>query len=202
MDAAVHDDAAAAAGAEDDPEHDSIAGAGTVGGLAEGEAVGVVLDADLAVQAFADVVVEAVAVQGDGVGALDQAGGGADDARDADADCGGDAEAGFAVANQGGDGAERVGVAGGRGDAVTEDLRAGRAEGDDFDLGAAEVDADSMGGHATAVYQRVWGCRQDVSNVRLFSRWSATGNAARRWHAGAVNRKIPAGSRRRYRSSQ
>src|SRR5271168_4156795 len=88
MDLAMHDDAAAAAAAQDDAEDNAIAGAGTVGGLAEGEAVGVVLDPDLAVQPLAEVVIEAVAVQRDGVGAFDQAGGGADDAWNADANCG------------------------------------------------------------------------------------------------------------------
>ena len=48
MDLAVHDDAAAAAGAQNDPEHDAEAGAGAVGRFAQGEAVGVVLDAHLA----------------------------------------------------------------------------------------------------------------------------------------------------------
>ena len=93
MDAAVHDDAAAAAGAEDDAEDHAEPGAGAVGRLAEGEAVGVVLDPDLAFERLAHVVVEAMAVQGDGVGVLDQAGGGADDTGDADADGAGDAEA-------------------------------------------------------------------------------------------------------------
>ena len=48
--APVDDDAAAAAGAEDDAEHATMAGAGAVGGLREGEAVGVVLDPHLAAQ--------------------------------------------------------------------------------------------------------------------------------------------------------
>ena len=106
----MHDDSAAASGAQNDPEHDAEADAGTVGGFAQGEAVGVVLDPHLAVEGLADVVVEAVAVQGDGIGTLDQAGGGADHAGDADPDRRGDAQVGFRLAHQSGDGIHRVGV--------------------------------------------------------------------------------------------
>src|SRR5690348_5958807 len=97
MDVAMHDDAAAAAGAKDDAEDNAVTGASTIGRFAEGEAVCVVLDADLAVEALADVVVETVAVQSNGISAFDQACGGADDTGDADTHGGGDAEAGFAV---------------------------------------------------------------------------------------------------------
>ena len=59
--------------------------------------------------AGADVAVEAVAVQRDGVGVLDQAGGRADDAGDADADGRGHAELRLGVADQAGDRVQRVG---------------------------------------------------------------------------------------------
>ena len=86
VDLALHDDATAASGAQNDPEHDAEADSGTIGRFTQGEAVGVVLDAHLAVEGLADVVVEAAAVQGDGIGTLYQAGSRADHARDADPD--------------------------------------------------------------------------------------------------------------------
>ena len=59
-----------------------------------------------------------------------------------------------------GDGVHGVGIAGRSGDAVAEDLGTGRGEDGDLDLGAAEVDADSVLGHEVAVYQRAWDCSQ------------------------------------------
>ena len=68
----VHHDTAAAAGAQDDAEHQAMAGAGAVGRLRQGEAVGVVLHPHLAAEQLADVAVEGVAVQRDRVGVLHQ----------------------------------------------------------------------------------------------------------------------------------
>ena len=145
VDLALHDDPAAAAGAQDDAEHDAEAGSGAVGGFAQGEAVGVVLDAHLAVEGLADVVVEAVAVQRDGIGVLDQAGGWADHARDADPD-----RARYSpvwlqhCAHQSGDGVHGVVVGMRGGDALPQHLGAVGAKDRDLDFGAAQVDADSM----------------------------------------------------------
>ena len=84
--AAVHHDAGAAAGADDDAEHGARTGPRAVGGLGQSEAVGVVLDADFPAECLCKVAVEGMAVEADRVGVLHEAGGRADDARYADAD--------------------------------------------------------------------------------------------------------------------
>jgi hypothetical protein len=53
-----------------------LAGAGAIGGFGEGEAVGIVLHPDLPTKEGGDVLVERVAVEGDGVGVLDHEGAG------------------------------------------------------------------------------------------------------------------------------
>ncbi len=92
-----------AAGAEDDAEDDIAPGGGAIGGLGQGEAIGVVGDADFAAEQSLQVLVEGMAVQGDGIGVFHQAGGGADAAGDADADAGRGADLGFRAMDEGGD---------------------------------------------------------------------------------------------------
>ena len=72
-DAAVDDDAAADPGSDDDPEDDVAARARAVGGLGQGEAVGVVGHPDLAAERLAEILVERVPDELDRVGVLDQA---------------------------------------------------------------------------------------------------------------------------------
>ncbi len=143
-DGAVDDDAAAAAGAEDDAEDDFTTGGGAIGGFGEGEAVGIVGDADFAVKEGLEVLIEGVAVQRDGVGIFNEAGGGADAAGDADADGGAGADFGLGGLHEGGDIGEGFGVAGGGGGAAAQDFLALGVEDEDFSFGAAEVDADAI----------------------------------------------------------
>ncbi len=86
MHLAVHHDPAANAGAQDHSEHHAIAGTGAIDRLAQREAVGVVVDPHLAAQLVADVAIECVPVQRDGVGVFHAAGGRADHAGDSDPD--------------------------------------------------------------------------------------------------------------------
>ena len=143
-DFAVHHHAAAAAGAEDDAEHHALTRPGAVDRLRKRETVGVVLHPHLAVEQSADVTIERVPVQGDRVGVLHQAGDRADHARDADPHGCGNAQPGFRVAHQAGDALQGCLIAVWRVDAVTEALAAVGADDRDFDLGAAEVDADAV----------------------------------------------------------
>ncbi len=84
--ASANDQAAAAAGTQDDAEHHIEAGRCPVGGFGEREAVGVVLHTHLAAERLAQVAVEAVAVEPHGIGIAHQAGARADGAGNADAD--------------------------------------------------------------------------------------------------------------------
>ena len=147
---AVHHHAAAAAGAEDDAENRAVTGARAIARFRQGEAVGVVLHPHLAAEQGADVAVERVAVQCDGVGVLHQAGGRADHAGNADAHRGGDAKLRFRIAHEAGDPLERGLVAVRRVDPVAMAFAAVGRQDRDLDLGAAEVDADTVRGHAGA----------------------------------------------------
>ena len=130
-------------GTEDHPEDHPEAGAGAVSRLTEGEAVGVVFHPYLAFEREADVVVEAVTVQRDGVGVLDQPGGRADYPGDADPDGAADAQVRFTVAHQGSKRRHGLVVAQRGADALAPGLGAIGSEDRDLDLAAAEVDADA-----------------------------------------------------------
>ena len=115
-----------------------------VGGLRDGEAVGVVGDADGAVERGGKVVDQRMAVEPGGIGVLDQAIGGADAAGNSGPN--GPAPAGLPlqlVDERGHGGDAGAVVAAGRIDAQAGELVAGVVEGERFDLGAAEVDADA-----------------------------------------------------------
>ena len=84
--APVHDDAGADAGAEDRAEDHAGALARAVGRLRQREAVGVVGDADLAVERGLEVALDRLAVEAHGVRATQEAGRARDRARRADAD--------------------------------------------------------------------------------------------------------------------
>jgi hypothetical protein len=125
-----------------------LAGAGAIGGFGEGEAVGIVLHPDFPAQEGGNVLVELVAVEGDGVGVLDHEGAGGDDAGDAEAD-GGAAQA-MALGHLLLDPQHHIGhaahgclVARGGGDTVAVEKAAIGGEGGDLGFSAAEVDADA-----------------------------------------------------------
>ncbi len=80
------DQAAADAGAEDDPEYNVMAGPGPVGGLGDGEAVGVVGETHGAAEGGFEVLVQGPADERGRVGVLDHARGRRKGAGDADAD--------------------------------------------------------------------------------------------------------------------
>ncbi len=82
----VHDDAATDAGAENDPEDNFGAPAGAVGRLGEGKAVGIVGEADLALEQRFQIVAQRPADQAGRIGVLDRATGPCFGARNADAE--------------------------------------------------------------------------------------------------------------------
>ena len=92
-------------------------------------------------------MVEAMAVQRDGVGILHQPCGRTDDAGDADPDSGGHAQSRFRLPHQAGDGVQRLRIAVRSGDTMTQRLGAIGFQDRDLNLGAAQVDADSVLGH-------------------------------------------------------
>ena len=88
------------AGAEDDAEHQAVAGAGAVGASDRVKQLASFSTRTSRPSRRADVRVERMAVQRGGVGVLHQPGGGADHAGNADADGGGHAELRLGVAHQ------------------------------------------------------------------------------------------------------
>lgn len=147
-DVAVDDESAAAPGAHDDAEDHAVAAGGPVEGFGEGEAVGVVFDAEGALDEAFEVVMERVAVEAEGVGVFEEAGVGGEGAGGSDAE-GVFGGASFVedVAVEGGDAFEdgRISLFGQGGDAAADEDVAVGIEDCAFDLGAAEVDADAMG---------------------------------------------------------
>ncbi len=142
---AVHHHAAAAAGAEDHAEHAARAGAGAVDRLGQREAVGVVVQAQLAAERALEVLLERLAVHPGRVAVAQLARGRRQRARMADADRQPrGAGRGLERLHQLRDRDERAGVvAARRGDALAvQDPRA-RAEQRGFDFGAADVNADA-----------------------------------------------------------
>src|SRR5262249_51453681 len=118
QDPAPRDDPAARPGPEDHAEDEGEAGPRAVLGLREGEAVGVVGQADLAPEAALEVLPERSSVQPGAVGVLDGSGGRRDRPRHADPDRASPAQAGLETLDQAGDGGDgRVVVVAGSGDA-------------------------------------------------------------------------------------
>ncbi len=142
MHAAVHDDPPAATGAQDHPEHRAQPCPGTVGRLAQREAVGVVIDAHLPAQRLTDVAVEGVAVERDRVGILHLPRGRADDARNADPDGCAYADPRLRLRHQADDRVQGRRVAGGRRNAPAMPFLTIGIERRDLDFCAPEVDAD------------------------------------------------------------
>src|ERR1700712_343244 len=177
MNLALHDDAAAATGAQDDTEHNAEAGTGAIGRLAQCKAVGIVLDPYFPSERIADVAVEAVAVEGDGVGVLHRAGGWANDARNADSNRHRDAQSGFGFAHEADDCCYSVLVSARRGDAVPQRFAAIRGEHCDFDFSAAQVDARSISRHR---FRRIGGPTVMIPSVLRLGT-----------HLGSVGRHLP-----------
>ena len=150
-DAAIHDDAAAATGAEDHAEDHPAAAARTVRGFRQSEAIGIVLHPHVSAQQRCEVGIQPVAVQRGRVGILDQSGRGADHPGNADPYGCDYAQFPFGVAHQAGDRRQlcRIGLR--RGDPPAQHQRPVRAEDADLDLGPSEVDADAMLGHAVSM---------------------------------------------------
>ena len=141
---AADDEAAADAGAEDHPEHHVGSGGGAVGGLGDGETVGVVGKTNRAPERHSQIRLERSTDEPGGIGVLDQAGGGRDGAGDGDADACRGAGACLEAGDQFGDGGDGgLVTAGRRGDAQARLLGPVRRQRHAFDLGAAEVDADT-----------------------------------------------------------
>jgi len=142
-DVPVDGDASAAAGAQDDGEDQFSPCGGAVGGLGDGEAVGVVGAPDGSAECGEQVALKRLAVEPGGVGVLDQASGRDNGSRDAQADGAGGAGALFEIVDDLNDGCDGGGVVVLRGgNAEPGQLQAGGIEGQAFDLGAAEVDSD------------------------------------------------------------
>ena len=155
--AAVHDDAAARAGAQDDAEDDARPRPGAVTRLGEREAVRVVREAEGAVEEALEILAERAAVEPDAVGVLDEAGGGRERSRHPDADPRRLAALALEPLDQRGDRGQgrRVAVAGRR-DAAAAALAPVPVERDGLDLRAAEVDADAHRGRREAGEPTPW----------------------------------------------
>ena len=214
--AAVHHDAAADAGAEDDAEDHLRAGAAAVHGLGEGEAVGVVGDFHRTVEDAGEVALQVAAVQPGRVALGDVAGAAVDRAGDADADAL-DAGARFALEplHQPADGLEAALVVEARGgDAGAGALGAVGVEHDAFDLGAAVVETQphrAPSPFQAEYYGEVEGSRngsaQDgvkrltlLENYGMESGWDPYGESAT--SAGGSSRRASASRRRRRSSSR
>lgn len=141
----------AAAGADDDAEHRMCALAGAIDRLAQREAVRVVCHAYLAPEQARDIAVERVAVEGERIRILDEAGRRADDAGNADPDTCLTAELRLRFPHQTRDRVQPCAVGVGRRDAPAEHRSAFRVERGNLDLGAAQVHADAISCHGARV---------------------------------------------------
>jgi len=139
-DAAVHDDAAASAGADDHAEHDVGALRRAIDGFRQREAVGVVRESHGALERRREIAVQRFADQPGGIRVLHQSRGSRYRTRHADADRARAAELSLKGRDKVTNGAECRGVITARSwHSKSEEL--GRAiEGDAFDLAAAKVD--------------------------------------------------------------
>jgi hypothetical protein len=179
---AAHGDARADAGAQDRREHHLGPRAGPIGGLAQRQAVGIVLEPDRTRQQRLQILAQRLADEHGRIGVAHppghwrQAAGYAHAQRQA-----GGAQVCFGPRHQTGDRAQRSGVIPlRRGAALAQQQRALRVHGGDPDLGAAQVDAQpqSARGHGAP-----------ASNARMPSS-SITGTPSSR----ALSSLLPASS--------
>ena len=143
---AIDHQSAAHAGPEYDAEQAPGAGPGAIHGLRQGEAVGIVLQPDGAPESLLQIAVEGRADDPGGIGVLDPPGGGRQGAGNADADTA--AAAGLPLQSQDeiGDGFQgRPVISLGAGQAAAGQSFARFVEDNAFDLGAAQINADSHG---------------------------------------------------------
>ena len=136
---AVHDNTAAAAGAQDNSEYNLLAGGRAIGRFRQRETIRVVLDTDRTRQEFAEVAVERVAVHPNGVGVFYHAGGGHDGAGNTHADTAAHGQFRLGRTDQTGHTAQRRFVAAGIWHAPAQHRRSLRIEHDNFDFRAAEI---------------------------------------------------------------
>ncbi len=140
----MDDDAGTHTRAENGGEDDLRAGSGTIGRLGHGKAVGVVLQPHLPPESAREITIQWTADEPGRVGVLDQASGRRDRAGNADADRAARAGGPLKLGDERGDGGDlAVIVAGRRGGPLAEELAPIGGERDDFELGAAEIDADA-----------------------------------------------------------
>ncbi len=151
-DAAIQHEAAARAGADDDAEDRVSAGRGAIRRFRQREAVGVVGEPYRPAEQAREILAERLAVQPRRVRVFHEAGCGRDRSRDADANRAALARVLLDVVHEAHDRGQGgvVGVPR-RGNAQAHALLAAVPNGDAFDLGAAEVDADSHGAYYPAV---------------------------------------------------
>jgi len=142
QDPSIDHDAATDTGTENDAENDLGALSATVGGFGQGEAIGVVSQPDFPAQPLLQVAAQGAADQAGRVGVLDQAAGLRFGTRNRDPDAALPAQFGFGLLDQAADRLDGGAVVAlRRGDATTQAFAAIIGQRDDFDLGAAEVDA-------------------------------------------------------------
>jgi len=133
----VHDDSGAASRPDDDPEHNHATCGRAIGGLGEGEAIGVVGDADFPAEQPGEVLFEGLPIQRDGIGIFHESGRRADRSWNAQSYGGAGADLGLGFAHHGGDIRQDVRVACGRGSPPAPQRRAVFIENQNFGLRAA-----------------------------------------------------------------
>ncbi len=138
----VDDDAATDAGSQDHAKHDGRTGGGTIGGFGQGQAVGVVGQPHRATEHAFQVFFEWLANEAGRVGIFHAAAGGRDCAGGADADAAALFQLGFGFVDQRCDGGHRGHIVVLRGGyAAAQQFLPGRIQRNQFDFGAAKVDA-------------------------------------------------------------
>src|SRR5882724_983060 len=140
----MDDDADADTRAENGGKHDLGPGGGTIGRLGDGKAVGVILQPHGTAKGTREITIQRPTDEPGGVGVLDQPGRRRDGAGNADADRAARANGLLKPGHERGYGGDlAVIVAGRRGGPLAVELAPIGGERDDFELGAAEIDADA-----------------------------------------------------------
>jgi len=129
---------------ENDAEDRLNRGAGAVGRLGQGETVGIIGKSCGPPESALDIALQRASDQPNGVGVLDETGGGRDSARNADSDRCRCPDFLLDRAHQGDNRIDRRAIVlCRRGHAVAKTHRPARVYGGSFDLGAAKIDADA-----------------------------------------------------------